>query len=448
MSSLSFQPSKSRSLWDWLFACIILALGTWLGWRNRALMDYYEAGILLLTLAILIGLGWFWQALSRLMCVLTITVGASIYIYQGDLVRNTESFWLKYFLSSQSALLWMGVLVLMATGFAWGALFFAPRSTLPSFDAKHFTHPASGTLGRILSWAAVFMALQGSLVRWYESYLIGAGVGHIPVSNLYEVLVLFVWMTLLLGLYVEKRHQTQGILAFVLLIVAAAVLFLLWYSVSRQGHIIQPLVAPLQSWWMKLHVPANLIAYGAFSLAAATALAWLLKTASARSLWLGLVGSMAVCTLLFLGLAYSLTFNAKQMMALQRAGGLAAVLALLCTLLVSTRGILHTRLPTLAVLDNVMYKSITLGFTFFTLATILGALWAAEAWGAYWSWDPKETWALIVWINYAAWLHVRFIKRMQGAPAAWWALVGLIIVTFAFIGVNLFLGGMHSYGKL
>ena len=74
---------------------------------------------------------------------------------------------------------------------------------------------------------------------------------------------------------------------------------------------------------------------------------------------------------------------------------------------------------------------ISAGFAFFTIATILGALWAAEAWGGYWSWDPKETWALIVWLNYAAWLHMRLMTGLRGRVAAWWALTGLIVTTFA-----------------
>ena len=106
------------------------------------------------------------------------------------------------------------------------------------------------------------------------------------------------------------------------------------------------------------------------------------------------------------------------------------------------------QLPGLEVLDDVMYKSIAVGFAFFTIATVLGALWAAEAWGGYWSWDPKETWALIVWLNYAAWLHMRLVKGLRGTVSAWWALVGLVVTTFAFLGVNMFLSGLHSYGTL
>ncbi len=104
--------------------------------------------------------------------------------------------------------------------------------------------------------------------------------------------------------------------------------------------------------------------------------------------------------------------------------------------------------PKLDAIDDVMHKSIALGFAFFTIATVLGAMWAAEAWGGYWSWDPKETWALIVWLNYAAWLHLRLTKGWRGRPLAWWAVVGLFVTTFAFLGVNMFLSGLHSYGEL
>jgi cytochrome c-type biogenesis protein CcsB len=125
-----------------------------------------------------------------------------------------------------------------------------------------------------------------------------------------------------------------------------------------------------------------------------------------------------------------------------------AIAAVISLVLVGLRERIHARLPDFDVLDDVMYKSIAIGFAFFTIATVLGALWAAEAWGGYWSWDPKETWALIVWLNYAAWLHMRLMKGLRGEVASWWALAGLGITTFAFIGVNMFLSGLHSYGTL
>ena len=82
------------------------------------------------------------------------------------------------------------------------------------------------------------------------------------------------------------------------------------------------------------------------------------------------------------------------------------------------------------------------------LAVLLECERAAQAWGGYWSWDPKETWALIVWLNYAAWLHMRLMKGLRGTVSAWWALAGLAVTSFAFLGVNMFLSGLHSYGEL
>jgi cytochrome c-type biogenesis protein CcsB len=234
------------------------------------------------------------------------------------------------------------------------------------------------------------MGFIGLMVRWYESYLLGADIGHIPVSNLYEVFVLFCLITALFTVFYEEKYETRQVSAFILLVISAAVGFLLWYMTSRDAHEIQPLVPALQSWWMKIHVPANFIGYGTFALAAMVGVAYLLKSKS----------------------------------------------------------ILSDRLPPLEVLDDIMYKAIAVGFAFFTIATILGALWAAEAWGGYWSWDPKETWALIVWLNYAAWLHMRLMKGLRGQVAAWWAITGLLVTSFAFLGVNMFLSGLHSYGEL
>src|SRR5204863_191981 len=178
---------------------------------------------------------------------------------------------------SQSAILWMSVLFFMSTVFYWIGMF-APRQG-----------PVMETIGSRVAWAAVTMALIGSLVRWYESYLIGSDIGHIPVSNLYEVFVLFCWLTATFYLYFEDRYETRTLGAFVLLVISAAVGFMTWYAVAREAQEIQPLVPALKSWWMKLHVPANFIGYGTFSLAAMVSLAYLLKQASARALWVGLV---------------------------------------------------------------------------------------------------------------------------------------------------------------
>jgi cytochrome c-type biogenesis protein CcsB len=261
------------------------------------------------------------------------------------------------------------------------------------------------------------------------------------------VFVLFCWMTALFYLYYEAQYKTRALGAFVMLVVSAAVGFLLWYTLVREAHEIQPLVPALKSWWMKLHVPANFIGYGTFSLAAMVAFAYLIKQQADETRWWRLT------PIWLLGVALCFVPIAFRQRGVGEAGGsywlgYAIVAALIVGGILLGRRRIAERLPSFEVLDDVMYKSIAVGFAFFTIATVLGALWAAEAWGGYWSWDPKETWALIVWLNYAAWLHMRLMKGLRGTVASWWALAGLAVTTFAFIGVNMFLSGLHSYGEL
>lgn len=367
---------SSWTLLDGLYALALAAAALFLLARYRYAMDGYEQVILIGAALALGALGTHWKPLRPLLGGVAVLSLWAIALYRSDLARAEQLFLLKYALSSQSAILWMSALFVLSTFFYWIGL--GARA------------PFGFQLGTCLCWSAVLMGATGMMVRWYESYLIGPDVGHIPISNLYEVFILFCLVTALFYLYYETHYQTRALGAFALLLISAAVGFLIWYSAARDAHLIQPLVPALQSWWMKIHVPANFIGYASFALAAMAAAARLL----------------------------------------------------------AQRGVCAARLPALEMLDDWMYKAIAIGFTFFTIATILGALWAADAWGGYWSWDPKETWALIVWLNYAAWLHMRLIKGLRGALAAWWALAGLLITLFAFLGVNMFLSGLHSYGQL
>lgn len=361
---------------DWLYALVVLAAAGVAYSRYGHAMDGYEQGILAGSALGLIALGWFWKSWQWYFPLSGALALGGLALYGDDLARGQTSFGLKFLLSSQSAIMWMCFLYFLATAVYWLGL----------LRRSDFLN----RVGSGLTWAATVLGLTGLFVRWGESYLIGADVGHIPVSNLYEVFVLFCLITALMYLYYEARYQARQMGAFVLVVISAAVGFILWYTFDRQAHEIQPLIPALQSWWMKIHVPANFVGYGAFALSAML--------------------------------------------------GVAELLAM--------RGILTSKLPKPEVLDEVMYKAIAVGFLFFTIATVLGAMWAADAWGGYWSWDPKETWALIVWLNYAAWLHVRLVKGWRGAVLAWWAVIGLFVTSFAFIGVNMFLTGLHSYGTL
>ncbi|MBS0347011.1 MAG: c-type cytochrome biogenesis protein CcsB [Proteobacteria bacterium] len=369
-------PLRRIGLGDGLFALALVCAASFALSQYGAFMDIYDKAILVAVIPSLAAIGWAWKPFRVFLAAATALALLSINLYGGDLARAEQAFFLKYLISSQTAIMWMSALFFIATGAYWIGLI--ARS---DFAEK---------TGSALTWSAVTMGTTGLLVRWYESYLIGTDVGHIPISNLYEVFVLFSLITGLLYLYYEGHYATRRMGAFVLLVISAAVAFLLWYTFSREAQEIQPLIPALQSYWMKVHVPANFIGYGAFALAAMIGVADLLVR----------------------------------------------------------KGILASRLPPAEVLDDVMYKAIAIGFAFFTIATILGALWAAEAWGTYWQWDPKETWAFIVWLNYAAWLHIRLTKGLRGPMLAWWAVIGLLVTAFAFVGVNMFLSGLHSYGSL
>ncbi|MFA6041515.1 MAG: c-type cytochrome biogenesis protein CcsB [Methylophilus sp.] len=377
--TLDFRPKniwQTLNVKDWLYA-LVLAIGAIFAYSKYSqFMDIYEVSFLFGAVALFSYLGWRWKSMAKLVLGVGVLSLLSISMYHGVQARATEAFFLKFLISSQSAIMWMNVLFILAMITYWFAMF--KRSEF------------SGRVASALTWSAVLFGFVGLMVRWYESYLIAPDVGHIPISNLYEVFILFCLITALMYLYYEDKFNTKQLGGFALLVINAAVGFILWYRFDRGADAIQPLVPALQSYWMKIHVPANFIGYGSFSLAAMVALAYLL----------------------------------------------------------AKKGILASRLPRLEVLDDVMYKSIAVGFAFFTIATILGAMWAAEAWGGYWSWDPKETWALIVWLNYAAWLHLRMVKGLRGPVLAWWALIGLLVTTFAFLGVNMFLSGLHSYGTL
>ncbi|PID50279.1 MAG: c-type cytochrome biogenesis protein CcsB [Proteobacteria bacterium] len=367
-----------------LIWAVLLIIGTVYAFIHySSYMDIFEQSFLILSAASLIALGWFWRSIEPYTAIVTLFSLLSIGLYSGVYANGELVFGLKYLFSSQSAIMWMSALFILATAFYLGGL-------IAKNDFLEKT-------GSGLTWTAAVMGFTGLMVRWYESYLVDPEFGHIPVSNLYEVFILFCVITALIYLYYEQRYSNRKMGFFVSLVISAAVGFLLWYSFDRGAHEIRPLVPALKSYWMKIHVPANFIGYGAFALAAMTSVAYLIKHYAHQK---------------------------------------------------APDRYVDSRLPSLTLIDDITYKAIALGFAFFTIATVLGAMWAAEAWGSYWSWDPKETWALIVWLNYAAWLHLRFTKGWRGVPMAWWAIIGLLITLIAFLGVNMFLSGLHAYGEL
>ena len=244
------------------------------------------------------------------------------------------------------------------------------------------------------------------LVRW-------VGEGYFPLSNLYESLIFLSWTISFIHLIVEAKTQSRlvGSLATPL------VFFISGFSsltlpVEMQKAL--PLVPSLQSNWLMMHVSMMMISYATL-----------------------IVGSLF--SLLYLAFVY---FNKE----------------VLSTEVINNNGMINSisslssekkslsKLSLLQTIDIWSYRIIGLGFPFLTIGIISGAVWANEAWGSYWSWDPKETWALITWLVFAIYLHSRLLKGWQGKKAAILGSCGFFVIWICYLGVNFLGKGLHSYG--
>ena len=259
-----------------------------------------------------------------------------------------------------------------------------------------FIHMASryrqaGTAGNLAAIGGLLVHTGAILLRWKESY--DLGMGHAPLSNLYESVVFFAWSIVLVYLLIDLKYRYRVIGAFVM---PFALLGMAWGQLSLDSGI-QPLVPALQSNWLTYHVITCFLGYAAFAVACGVSI------------------------------MYLISIRSKDGAITERTGIL-------------------TMFPPDRVLDDLNYRAIMVGFPLLTLGIITGAAWANYAWGTYWSWDPKETWSLIVWFVYAAFLHARFTRGWAGKRAAWLSIAGFASTIFCYLGVNLFLSGLHSYG--
>jgi len=233
--------------------------------------------------------------------------------------------------------------------------------------------------------AGLTVHTAGLIIRWMESYALGSG--HVPLSSLYESLIFFSWsIILLLVIIVWKTRREE------LRICGLPVAFLLTFIASFAPGLeskIQPLIPALRSNWLASHVIACLLGYGAFVIASLLSFMYLLKGRR-------------------------------------------------------NPGTIMSIFPDDETMESLIYQTLFMGYVMFTLGIITGSVWAHAAWGSYWSWDPKETWALITWLIYTAALHVRHVGTSRGKKVAVLALIGLGSVLFTYLGVN-YLPGLHRY---
>lgn len=309
-------------------------------------------------------------------------------------------------------------------------------------------------------------------MRWAEFAELGQmGIMRsIPLTNLYESLVFFVWCLILGYLIIEFKYKNKSFGAFVTPVAGMAISFI---SISGMSKAIQPLVPALQSNWLLAHVTMSFLAYAAFAISFSTALMYMIliskdKKSAGYIFWTVTLGAF-VCILLAMAVDYivfkvlsrsseslvkSLLFKSNfrsssvgvVILSYAVAGGMIWAIWHYGDMI---KEIVKSFNISEELLDELTYKCIAIGFPVFTLGgLIFGAIWADQAWGRYWSWDPKETWSLITWFVYAFFLHARYMQGWRGYKIAAVSVVGFISTIFTYLGVNLLLSGLHSYGSM
>ena len=236
--------------------------------------------------------------------------------------------------------------------------------------------------------ARMILLVSGVLQTLYigSRYLL---VGHTPITSQHEAVFFFAWATTWAYLSFRWRYSVKNfgtlvsILIFSLLVIA---------SISSRD--VTPLVPALQSWWLPVHAGVSLIAYGFLSLAFCGGIMYLLQERELKS---------------------------------------------------KRFGYFFSRFPSLDALDQLINHCLTAGFVFLTLGIVTGSIWARQAWGTYWQWDPKETWSLITWFIYLVQIHQRITVGWRGKRGAIMAILGFVAVLFTLWGVTYLLGGVHSY---
>jgi cytochrome c-type biogenesis protein CcsB len=306
-------------------------------------------------------------------------------------------------------------------------------------------------------------------LRWKEFYDFGQ-MGFLraaPLTNLYESLIFFVWCLILVYLVIEFKYKNRSFGAFITPIAGLALAFIEMSGMSKG---IQPLVPALQSNWLLAHVLMSFIAYAMFAVSFSTGLMYLIvrtekRNESAYIFWTVML-SVFIIVLAAMGLDFlkfkvsgheelikSYLFKASFRSSSSAVALFSWVLSIAFAGFIwrfgsSLKSMITGFNISLDMLDEITYKSIAIGFPVFTIGgLIFGAIWADQAWGKYWTWDPKETWSLITWFFYAFYLHSRLMRGWRGKKVAIVAVLGFLAVIFTYLGVNLLLSGLHSYGS-
>ncbi len=287
--------------------------------------------------------------------------------------------------------------------------FFLILVSLPIVFWRVSEESSSSVVRLLIALANLALASQ-LVIRWWQS-------GHFPVSNLYESLCFLTWGLTLTQLLVERILQSALLQAIVTPISLISIAFAS-FALPEELRAASPLVPALQSSWLVMHVSVIMSSYAAL-----------------------IFGSLLSLAVLFTLREGSLNIRSNSI-------GIGSYRETSFVENISNKNSILTPLvfSKSEQIDNLSYRTISFGFLLLTFGLISGAVWANEAWGSWWSWDPKETWAFISWLIYAAYLHTRLSRGWQGRRPAIIAIVGLFVILVCYIGVNLLGIGLHSYG--
>ena len=271
-------------------------------------------------------------------------------------------------------------------------------------------------IGRISSLIANLLLFFILASRWIVA-------GYFPLSNLYESLLFLTWTLLTIYLYFENKTKSK-LIGAILIPVALLITGFANLTLSPDMQKASPLVPALQSNWLMMHVSMMMLSYATLIMGSLLCILFLVIS-KYQDVDLQLVDESSL-PLYNVMLDY---YEAKLFSPSDE---------------ISELG----KLKLLQSLDNWSYRIIGLGFPFLTIGIIAGGVWANEAWGSYWSWDPKETWALITWIVFATYLHSRITKGWEGKKTAILGGLGFFVIWICYLGVNFLGKGLHSYGWL
>jgi cytochrome c-type biogenesis protein CcsB len=298
--------------------------------------------------------------------------------------------------------------LLIAMVFSWIQIVFTGKSQVKTKIFRN-NFELIGQVGMMLASISLFLLLS---IRWFDS-------GHFPLSNLYESLIFLSWCFTVIHFLLGYFYRLSPARPFLGAVTSPSALFMNAFatlSLPSEMQYSKPLVPALQSNWLMMHVTVMILSYAALICGSLLSIAFLIiyKTApKTQILTINENGSFEQIEEQTESFQKLKNFNIEEL---------------------------------IKTLDYLSYRVLGLGFPFLTIGILSGAVWANEAWGSYWSWDPKETWALLTWLVFAIYLHTRLSKGWSGEKPAIIASFGFFVVWICYLGVNLMGEGLHSYG--